>query len=369
MALILNQDETMIADAARGLFARHAPVSAFRALRDSGEPLAWDRELFARLAENGLVAPNLAAEHGGLGLGAIAAGVIAEQAGHVLAAAPLLASAMAAGLAGAVAGAEQRERLLPALLSGERVLALAHDEAPRHRPDLVGCEARKAGDGWTLTGSKTAVIEGYDADGYLVTARAGGELAVFLVEHSAAGLEVERFSSIDSRNYARIRLADAPAERLGSGDASAAIASVLDLGRALLAAELLGICDEALARTVAYLKQREQFGRPIGSFQALQHRAARLYGRLEVARGSVIAALRAIDDGDGEATWLASLAKSVMTKLARDLLAEAIQMHGGIGVTDAFDIGLFVKRGQSAGELLGDDRFHTGRLARDYWKL
>ena len=157
--------------------------------------------------------------------------------------------------------------------------------------------------------------------------------------------------------------------RLGEADAGEAIAAALDLGRALLAAELLGICDEAFDRTVAYLKERRQFDRVIGSFQALQHRAARLYARLDLARGVVLAALRAIDDNDPDATWLASLSKAVMTKLSRELLVEAVQMHGGIGVTDAFDIGLFVKRGRAAGDLLGDDYFHTERLARDYWQL
>ena len=369
MALVLNQDETMIADTARGLFARHAPVSTLRALRDSGEPLCRDRSLLARLAENGLVAPDLAESDGGLGLGAIAAGLIAEQAGHVLAAVPLLASAMAGRLLAGVADGGQKHRLIPAIVAGESVLALALEEAPRHRAGPVCATARQDASGWTICGSKTSVIEGFAADGYLVSARAGGDVAIFHVANGAAGLEVERLAAIDSRNYARLRLVETPAERLGTGDAEAAICATLDLGRALLAAELLGICDEAFARTVAYLKQREQFGRPIGSFQALQHRAARLYARLEVARGTVIAALRAIDEQAADATWLASLAKSVMSKLARELLAEAIQMHGGIGVTDAYDIGLFVKRGQCAGELLGDDRFHTERLARDYWNL
>lgn len=369
MALILTQDEEMIVETARGLFARHAPVSAFRALRDSGDPLAHDMALFRHLAENGLIAPNIAQEDGGLGLGATVAGLILEQGGHVLAAVPLLASAMAGALIARVAGRQQKERLIPPLLAGEQVLALALDEAARHRPDLVTCQARQEGSGWILTGDKTAVAEGFGADGYLVSARAGAELAVFLVEAGAEGLAVTPSGTVDSRNHAKIRLDATPAERLGEGDASAALAATLDLGRALLAAELLGICDEAFDRTVAYLKEREQFGRPIGSFQALQHRAARLYARLDVARGVVLAALRAIDEEAVDATWLASLAKSVLTKLARELLAEAVQMHGGIGVTDAFDIGLYVKRGQCAGDLLGDERFHTERLARDHWQI
>jgi len=369
MALVLSQDETMIAETSRGLFARHAPVGAFRALRDSEDPLAWDRDLLRLLAESGLVAPNVPESHGGLALGAIAAGLIAEQSGHVLAAVPLLASAMVGSLIAAAASEEQKARLIPTIVSGESVIALALDEAPRHWPDHIECAAQECGGAWQLSGNKTAVIEGFGADGWLVSARAGGNIALFLVGKDATGLQVERFAAVDSRNYARLRLTATPAERLGQGDASGAIASALDLGRALLAAELLGISEEAFARTVAYLKERKQFGRLIGSFQALQHRAARLYGRLELARGTVIAALRAIDEQAADATWLASLAKSVTTRLARELLAEAVQMHGGIGVTDAYDIGLFVKRGQCAGDLLGDDHFHTERLAREHWQL
>jgi alkylation response protein AidB-like acyl-CoA dehydrogenase len=369
MALVLKEHESLIVDTARGLLSRHAPVGAFRELRDSGNPLASDRNLLGILGANGLVAPNVGEADGGLGLGAIAAGLIREQCGHVLAAVPLLASAMAGQLVAQVASLDQRSRLLPVVVSGESIIAVALDETSRHRPDHLACSARRQGTSWTLSGRKTAVIDGFGADAYLVSAVAGEEIAVFLVGRDSDGLEVERFSAVDSRNYARIALAETPAERLGEGDAAAAIAATLDLGRALLASELLGVSDEAFDRTVAYLKEREQFGRPIGSFQALQHRAARLFARLEVARGVVIAALRANDEKAVDATWLASLAKSVTTRLARELLAEAVQMHGGIGVTDAFDIGLFVKRAQCAGDLLGDERFHTERLAREYWQL
>jgi alkylation response protein AidB-like acyl-CoA dehydrogenase len=292
-----------------------------------------------------------------------------EQAGHVLAAAPLLSAAMAAGLIGKTASKSQKDTLLPPLIAGESTIAVALDETARHDPSVLATTAKRNGQGWLLSGSKTAVIDGFGAQAWLVSAEFEGTVALFLVEQAAAGLEMAKFDAVDSRNYAKLMLKDTPAMRIGEDDAGEAIDKALDLGRALLAAELLGICDEAFDRTVAYLKERRQFDRVIGSFQALQHRAARLYARLDLARGVVLAALRAIDDDDPEATWLASLSKSVMTKLSRDLLVEAVQMHGGIGVTDAFDIGLFVKRGRSAGELLGDDYFHTERLARDYWRL
>jgi len=369
MALVLTDDEVMLVDSARGLLDREAPIGAFRALRDSGDALAWSRDLLAKLAENGLVAPNVAEEDGGVGLGASAAGLILEQAGHVLAAAPLLSAAISAKLIAGAASDAQRAELLGPIAGGERVVAPALDEAARHDPSRLETQASKSGEGWVLTGAKTAVIDGYEADAYVVSAMADGAPALFLVESGAAGLTAGKFAAVDSRNYAKLTLSGTPATRLGDGDASGAIADALDLARALLAAELLGVADEAFGRTVAYLKERKQFDRLIGSFQALQHRAARLYARLDLARGVVLKALRAIDEGQADATWLASLAKGTMTRLARDVLMEAMQMHGGIGVTDEFDVGLYVKRGQVAGELLGDDHFHTERLARDYWQL
>ena len=374
MALVLTEDEVMLVDSVRGVLHREAPVSAFRALRDSADVLAYDPRLLKLLAENGFVAPNVAETEGGLGLGARAAGLIMEQAGHVLAAVPLLAPAMAASLIGSTASKAQKDDLFPSLLAGERVIAPALDEAARqHDPHALTTMAERNGAAWLVTGTKTAVVDGFGADAYLVSALCQGEIGIFMVEKDVPGLEVVKFAAVDSRNYARLSLSGTRAVRLGDGDvggdAGGGIADALDLGRALLAAELLGISDEAFDRTVAYLKERRQFDRAIGSFQALQHRAARLFARLDLARGVVLAALHAIDDGDEQATWLASLSKAVMTKLSRDLLVEAMQMHGGVGFTDAFDIGLFVKRGRVAGDLLGDDYFHTERLAREHWKI
>jgi alkylation response protein AidB-like acyl-CoA dehydrogenase len=369
MALTLTDDETMLVDSARSLFAREAPTSAFRALRDGGGGLHYDPAVHATLAENGFVAPNVSEADGGLGMGAAAAGLIAEQAGHTLATAPLLSAAMAATLIARAGTDQQKTRLLPTLIGGEQVLACALDESARHDPERLDTRAERACDSWALTGEKRLVIDGVGAGLYLVSASADGVPALFLVAPDAGGLDVRALDPIDGRNLARLTLAAAPAERLSDGDASSAISAALDLGRALLAAELLGVADEAFDRTVAYLKERVQFGRPIGSFQALQHRAARLYARLDIARGVVLKALRAIDEDSPEASQLASLSKAYMTKLAREVLVEAVQMHGGIGVTDDIDIGLFLKRTRAAGELLGDEHFHTERLARERFGL
>ncbi len=369
MALTLTDDEAMLVESARGLFAREAPVDRLRALRDGGSTLCYDRAVHGVFAQNGFVAPHVAEADGGLGMGAAAAGLIAEQAGHTLATAPLLSAAMAATVVARGGTDAQKARLLPALIDGELVAAVALDEGARHDPARLETRAERSADGWSLTGGKRAVIDGIGAGLYLVSARADDVPSLFLVAPDAAGLVVQALDPIDSRNLARVRLAATPAERLGDGDASPAIAAALDLGRALLAAELLGVADEAFDRTVAYLKERVQFGRRIGSFQALQHRAARLYARLDIARGVVLKALRAIDEDSLEASQLASLSKAYMTRLARDVLVEAVQMHGGIGVTDDIDIGLFLKRARSAGELLGDEHFHTERLARERFGL
>ena len=365
MSLVLNEDEVMLADATRGLLDRAAPVSAFRALRDSGVELRYDQGLLAALAENGLVAPNIAEDDGGVGMGAAAAGVIVEQAAHNLAAAPLISAAMAAELISRLGSAEQREKLLPAIMAGELVIACALEEAPRHNPAKLETSA----DGSNLTGRKTAVIDGVGANRLLVSAKAGEGTGLFLIDPAGAGCTVEAIATIDGRNLATVTLVGVDGEVLGNGDASDAIAAALDLGRALLAAELLGLADHAFDMTIGYLKERKQFDRIIGTYQALQHRAARLYSRLDLARGVVLKALRAIDGKADDASQLASLAKCVMTELARDVLAEAIQMHGGIGVTDEFDLGLYFKRARITGDLLGDDRFHAERLAQEKWGL
>jgi alkylation response protein AidB-like acyl-CoA dehydrogenase len=368
MALVLSEDETMLVDAVRGTMERNGGVGAFRALRDSGEPMRTDRALFEQLAQGGFIAPHVSEEDSGLGMGAVAAGLVMERAGHVLAAAPLLSAAMSTTLIAQAGDEAQRAEWLVRIIAGEAVIAPALDERPRHDPDTLTARATLLEDVWNVTGDKTAVIDGVGADAYLVSALDHSGTALFLIAASSTGVEVSAIDSIDSRNLARVTFSGAKGQRL-PGDAALAIAAALDLGRALLAAELLGIADEAFDRTVAYLKERKQFGRFIGTFQALQHRAARIYAGLDLSRGVVLKALRAIEENDAEAGLLASLAKGTMTRLAREVLVEAVQMHGGIGVTDEFDMGLFAKRARAASDLLGDDYFHTERLARERWGL
>ena len=275
------------------------------------------------------------------------------------------------------AGSEaQRQRWLPGLVDGQQRLALALDEQGRHHPERIKTRARRnaEGDGWVLDGEKWFVIDGIGAPWLIVAARmedaqgAGDGLGLFMVEAAQAGVTVQPTLLADSRNHARVTFAGvAVADHMrlaGAGDGAQALDAALDRARICLAAEALGLLREAFERTNAYLKERVQFDVPIGSFQALQHRMARLYTELEMLQSCVRAALSAIDTQGAELALLASLAKARASDLCETLMNEAVQLHGGIGVTDEFDLGLMVKRARVLQHSLGDGVFHRERYAR-----
>ena len=249
------------------------------------------------------------------------------------------------------------------------------DENPRHHPLQIDTRAEKVGDAYQISGQKLLVQDGHVATHVIVAARTSGEnsanpmkamagISLFVVDAQAAGVQTTRTKMLDSRNAAKISFDKAPAALLGQADAGfMALNTALDKGRIMIAAELLGICKEALDRTIAYMKERQQFGAIIGSFQALQHRVARLFVDLQLADGSVAMALAALDENDKQAPILASLAKQQTSDLAEKMLNEATQLHGGIGVTDELDIGLFLKRARVLSQLLGDGTFHRDRYA------
>jgi alkylation response protein AidB-like acyl-CoA dehydrogenase len=372
MPLVLTAEETMLVDSARRFFAGSAPVGAFRALRDSGAPERYSAALWSEMASLGFAGMLVPASEGGTGFGYTGAGLVAEQGGRVLAASPFLSAALAAEILSRDGNAAQKS-LLASIVDGSLLIAFAIDEAPRHDPDGVCVRMTAAGSGYRLDGTKRFVIDGGIARKLIVAANTDAGATLLLVDVNAGGVTVKPLELVDSRNAADVSFAnvevDANAIIGTAGSARVTIDRALDVGRALLAAELLGIAQEAFERTVAYLKEREQFGAKIGSFQALQHRAARMYANLELARGVVLKALRALDEGDPAASLLASLAKGTLAKTAREVLNEATQMHGGIGVTDDFDIGLFFKRARVAGDTFGDDYFQRQRLARLVWKI
>lgn len=375
MTLLLNDEQRMLRDSAQEFLAGRSPVAALRAMRDRRDARGYDPDVWAEIVGLGWTAAVLPEAYGGLGVGYKGMGAIFEQVGRTLAATPLLSTVvLGAGLIMEAGSDAQRDLWLPKVGAGEVLFALALEEAPRHDPRRTALSARREQGRWRLDGVKHFVLDGHVADRLIVVARGAGStgqpagLSLFLVDPSATGVRVERTWMVDSRNAARVNLSGVLVgddALIGApGEAFAVLDRVLDRARVCTAAELLGVIAEAFGRTVAYLKERVQFDVPIGSFQALQHRAARLFVEIELLRSSLAGALEAADAGRPDAALLASLAKARASDLSEKALNEAVQMHGGVGVTDALDIGLFVKRARVLQQTFGDGQYHRDRYAQ-----
>ena len=351
MPLFLTDEQTMLRAAAQGFIAGEAPVAHRRALRDAGTE-GFSRPLWARFAEMGFAGVLVPEAKGGAGLGLAEVCVVLEEIGRNLTPSPFLATAVGAG--GLPIGA--------GIATGETVVALAIDEGGRHRPERIATTAVPAGDGWWLTGIKTFVTDGDAADLLLVAARdPAGAVRLFAVKCGAEGVSIDTERLADASHAATVRLTDAAAEAVGD---AAEFERLLDRVRIGAAAEMLGVGSAAMAMTIGYLKERKQFGRIIGSFQGLQHRAAHLYAELEVARAAVMKAAQLYDAGDDGATRAALVAKAMAGLACGLAVREGVQMHGGIGMTDVHDIGLFMKRARVLDTLFGDSDDLADRLAR-----
>ncbi|MEX0299036.1 MAG: acyl-CoA dehydrogenase family protein [Kordiimonas sp.] len=374
MALILNEEQQLLKETAEGFFADKAPVSALRKLRDDKSDTAFDPALWQEMAEMGFAGLLIDEDSGGTGFGYVGAGIVAEAMGRNLSASPFFASTiMAASLIKVAGSAEQKALLLPAIAAGETVATFAVDESGSHSPEMVAMGAESSSGKYVLNGLKTFVPDGGNASQYLVLARTSGGagdaegLSLFIVDRRANGLIVDTTVMADSRNWAKLTFEnvelDADALVGVEGEGMRHLEAVLDRARVVIAAELLGISQECLDRTVSYLQERKQFGVLIGSFQALQHRAAVLYSEIEITRSAVLKALQ-IADTDADMAKLASLVKAKASKTAELATNEALQMHGGIGMTDEFDIGFFMKRARVLQALYGDYNYHADRYAR-----
>lgn len=360
----LTEDETLVRDAAAGFVTDRAPVAAFRTARDAGK--TYDAELWAEMAAMGWAGILVPEEHGGTGMGMRAAGVILEQLGRTLAASPFLSTAVIGASALMLAGSDEQKALhLPALAEGARTFALAVDDGAHHAPQGISLAAVRDADGWRLSGVKPFVPDGASADVLIVAARTSGGVTLFLVDAAADGVTRTPLSTVDSRDAARITLESAAGEPLGPVDAGADLLdAVLDRARIAIAAEMLGTAQAAFDMTADYLKTRTQFGQVIGTFQGLQHRAAEMLADLEFSRSAVLAALHGAETGANDLAQLASLAKARMGDTLHTVSNECVQMHGGIGMTDAADPGLYLKRARVAEALYGSAAFHRDRYAR-----
>lgn len=368
MPLILTEEQTMLQDAADGFLSERAPIAHLRKLRDERDADGVSRDLWRAFGEMGFAGVIIPEALGGMGLGAVEAGVIAESLGRTLTPSPYLGSSILSAKVLIDGGSQAQQAWLPRIAAGEAILSLAVDEGAKHAPSRITTRAERAGNGFRLNGAKAFVMDGHVADALIVAATADEGTTLFLVDPATAGVEIERTVMVDAHNAARITLtdvavdADAVIGAVGGGETL--LDGALNLGRACAASSLTGAGDQAFKTTMDYLRTRKQFGKLIGEFQALQHRAAHLFSELELARAATIGAQIAIDEGREDAPLAASIAKAKAGRVAELAVQEAVQMHGGVGMTDEFDVGLFMKRVRVLNELLGDAGFHAERVAR-----
>ena len=374
MKLILTEEEQFLKDTAKSFAEERSPIAHFRSLRDMSDPMLWDKNIWNEMSKLGWPGIMIPEEFGGSNFGLSGICVVLQECAKTLTPSPLFAS----GVLGAYAinnygTKEQKEKYLPLIANGELTTSVAVDESSHHNPYDTVLIAKKSSDEYILSGKKNFVIDGTSSDLLIVLARTSGEkgdltgLTLFLVDPTNEGIDRIKLEMADSRNYANIIFDNVKISSkniLGDIEAGGeAIDDVLDIGRIAMSAEMLGNSEAAFETTLDYLKQRKQFGVLIGSFQALQHRAAEMFCEIELTKSSVIAAMRAADERSNDVQRLSSLAKTVAGETLHLVSNEAIQMHGGIGVTDEYDIGFFLKRARVAEQIFGSAKFHTERYA------
>ena len=374
MKLVLTEEEQFLKDTAKNFAEERSPITHFRALRDNNDPLLWDKGLWNEMTKLGWPGILIPEDYGGSNFGITGISVILNECAKTLTPSPLFATGVVGAYSITNYGTEkQKEYYLPKIASGELTTALAVDESSHHNPTNTEIFAKKEGSNFIVNGKKTFVIDGASADLIILLARTSGDkgdmtgLTLFLVDANSNGFETTKLDMADSRNYSNINFnnVEIPDSNI-LGDLETGgeiIENVLDIGRIAMASEMLGNAEAAFETTIDYLKQRKQFGVLIGSFQALQHRAAEMFCEIELTKSSVMGAMKAADEGSNELQRLSSLAKTMAGETLHLVSNEAVQMHGGIGVTDEYDIGFFLKRARVTEQIFGSSKYHTERYA------
>ncbi|CAM4013093.1 Acyl-CoA dehydrogenase [Novosphingobium lubricantis] len=375
MPLYHTDDQAMLADTVTGFMADEGAIKQqLRHFRDANCQDGFGHALWKQFAEMGLTGMLAAESDGGLGMGHVEAGIVLREIGRNLTPSPFLTTSVMGVTALSGGSDDLRGRWLPGVIAGESVLAVAIDEGPRHRPESIALRAERAGNGFRLQGRKTFVVQGASADAIVVAARtSGGDsdrdgVTLFAVPRDADGIAHENVRLVDSAMASTVTFDNVVLDGdcvIGDVDGGRALLDkVLAAGRVGAAAELTGVGQGAFALTTGYLKTRKQFGKLIGEFQALQHRAAQLYAELEIADAAVIKAQQLLDGGSEKAELMTSVAKAKAAMACNLAVREGVQMHGGVGMTDEYDIGLYMKRDRSLAEFMGDRYYHAERVAR-----
>ena len=376
MALTLNEEQQLLKDTAREFVQKNAPISHFRELRDSNDDKCYSQDLWKKMADLGWAGILIDEEYGGSNFGMVGLGAVLEETGRNLVPSPLISTALLGASIIQLAGNEnQKKDLLPKISEGKLTTALALDEGTRHDPLNISTFCVKKEKNLVLEGRKTFVVDGQSANLLIVVARnsepnnkeeSDVSRSMYLVDPKKAGVKIIKTRMIDSRSYCEIifdKVKVKEEDRLGEKNVVGIIDDVLERVQIGISAEMLGNALEAFDQTIQYLKDRKQFGKPIGSFQALQHRAAHMFSELELTKSSVQGALNAIDENSNDKSRYASLAKFKAGETLNLVSNEAVQMHGGVGVTDEFDIGFFLKRARVAEQMFGSSDYHLDRYA------
>jgi len=376
MSLTLNEEQQLLKDTAREFVQKNAPISHFRELRDLNDDKCYSQDLWKKMADLGWAGILIDEEYGGSNFGMVGLGAVLEETGRNLVPSPLISTALLGASIIQLAGNEnQKEDLLPKISEGKLTTALALDEGTRHDPLNISTFCVKKEKNLVLEGRKTFVVDGQSANLLIVVARnsepnnkeeSDVSRSMYLVDPKQAGVKITKISMVDSRSYCEIifdKVKVNEEDRLGEQNVVGIIDDVLERAQIGISAEMLGSALEAFDQTIQYLKDRKQFGKPIGSFQALQHRAAHMFSELELTKSSVQGALNAIDENSNDKSRYASLAKFKAGETLSLVSNEAVQMHGGVGVTDEFDIGFFLKRARVAEQIFGSSDYHLDRYA------
>ena len=374
MKLILTEEQKFLRDTAKDFAQERTPITHFRALRDNKDETLWDKDIWQEMVNLGWSGILIPEEFGGSNFGVAGISVVLQEIGRTLTPSPLFSTGVLGAYALSNFGSqEQKEKYLPKIVSGEITTALAVDESSHHDPSKTVFVAKKSNEGYILNGKKTFVIDGASADVLIVLTRTSGSsgelagLTLFIVDSNSDDINRIKLDMADSRNYANIEFNDVNCNDesvLGAVESGGELVErILDIGRIAMAAEMLGNTESAFETTIEYLKQRKQFGVLIGTFQALQHRAAEMFCEIELTKSAVMAAAHGADENSNELQRLSSLAKTMAGETLHLVSNEAIQMHGGIGVTDEYDLGFFIKRSRVAEQIFGSSMYHTERYA------
>jgi len=370
MALIINEEQQMLKTSTKEFLDLKSPLSSLRDLRDNSYK-TYDKELWMEMVEMGWTALTIPEKYNGLNFGYVGLGQLLEEMGRKLTLSPIVSTVLLSSTLISLSKNEiLKAKLFQEIMNGSKLVSVAHEEGVHHNPDMLNSLLSKKGERYVLNGNKNFVIDGSLSDYLIVSSKdeSGSNTMLVLVDSKSDGISFNNKVHMDSRTYSDISFNNVKVEEsslLSQGnDGNSILEKTFDIARVGLAAEMLGSIQEAFEMTMNYLKEREQFGVKIGSFQALQHRSAIMFGEIELCKSIVLKSLQAIDSDDSNLPKLASLAKAKLGMTFKLVSNEAVQMHGGIGVTDDADVGFFLKRARVIQRTLGDSNYHLDRLAK-----